>query len=196
MNYTLVISICSILVMLFSAYVAYKTFELQKDARRPRLVYSKQKYEFQYYIEENQFHLVQWLICAQNSGGETAIVDSIVFSIKINNIMYMGKIKPQHFRPHLVPPGATFTIDLSDALGDKSIWTLKKEDDSDDTKYHKKTYGFPITDIDPSEVILMAMNGAQNMSYQTLILYRLNGTDSSITQPYRLKIDGLIKNVD
>ncbi len=193
MDYSLIISVCSILVMLFSAYVAYKTFKLQKDIRRPRLVYSKRKYEFQYYIQDDRFHLVQWLISSLNTGGETAIVDSIVFSLKINNVMYMGKVTSDQFKLNLVPPGASFIVDLSHSLGDKNTWNLIAEDNSGLSQGHSRTSGVSVTDIDPSEIFPLMMYDIPNMSYRALILYRLDGTDSSVTLPYGLKIGGSFK---
>ena len=74
MDYMVIISFCSVIVMLFSTYVAYKAYLLQKNNRRPKLVYEKTSYEFQYYVKDDKFHLKQWVMVAENIGGESAII--------------------------------------------------------------------------------------------------------------------------
>ena len=193
MDYTLIISVCSILVMFFSAYVAFKSYKLQKDVRKPKLVYRKRKYEFQFYIKDNQFHIVQWLINAHNAGGETAVVDSILFSVKINHTMYMGKVNSTNFQPDLVPPGAPFIIDLSSVLGDNNTWVLKEASKNDDGTSMERIVGIHITELSHNESVSMLLHDTPNMSYRALIQYRLDGTDSTRTQPYGLLIGGLLK---
>ncbi len=193
MDYTLIISICSVLVMFFSAYVAYKSYVLQKGARRPIMVYFRRKYEFQFYIKDDQFHLVQWLISANNSGGETAIVDSILFSVKINHVMYLGKVDSAQFKYNLVPPGALFIVDLSSVLRDKNTWALKRMDEDNENNTNWTISGVEITELTQSEAASMMLCDMSNMSYRASIHYRLNGTDITTTQPFRLNIEGSIK---
>lgn len=179
--------------MLFSAYVAYGSYKLQKNLRSPRLVYSKCKYEFQYSITDNQFILKQWAIHADNVGGETAVVDRILFSIRIRNVLYMGRTDSDQFKADLVPPGAQFVTDLSLVLGDNSTWDLRNDDGKGQSDSYSTLFGVKITDVSDVEARFMIRNSIPDMSYGVCVLYRLDGTDIIRTHPYRLMICGSIK---
>ena len=194
MDYLAIISICSVLVMLFSAYVAYKSYLLQKNIRRPKLVHSKTPYEFQHYVKDDKFHLTQWRIVAEKIGGESATIKKILFKINYDSRSFLGKIIPEEITYTDVSSGAKFIVDLCPAINKhQDCWDLGKIPTSDNPNTVSVNSGQSITAIEPEEAAaLMLMGDMQQMSYLASIFYKTKDAKDN-TSPYVLIIGGKFK---
>jgi len=193
MDYMAIISFCSVIVMLFSTYVAYKAYLLQKNNRRPKLVYEKTPYEFQYYVKDDKFHLKQWMMVAENIGGESAIIKKILFRINYDSRLFLGKITSEEMTYTRVPSGAKFIIDLCPIINkQQDYWNLGEIPTSDDPDTISVHSGMPITDLEPEEAAALMMMGAMHqMTYVASIFYKVEGTEEC-TSPYVLTLSGKI----
>ncbi len=145
MCYELLFSICSVAVMLFSAYVAYKTYAIHIFDSRPKFRKISSKYGFRYHVNDDVFHLDNWVIKLENIGGKTAVIDSIIFKVTYQRKYFIGKIDSFDLLESYVPPGAFFTVDIGSVLKFKNSADWNVSDFSYNTKNSHSFIGKSVT---------------------------------------------------